>query len=93
VLAAARPQQLFDVGRKAYTQHLRDHNPKLSAIDNPVVVSVELGFEGESCRLHGHAWSQLDDGGAEKFADVGDFLAVDDALPILRSPLIWKEKV
>jgi hypothetical protein len=70
---------------------LRDHNPKLSAIDNPVVVSVELGFEGEGCRLHGHAWSQLDDGGAEKLVDVGYFLAVLRSrvlLPIPLSPLI-----
>jgi hypothetical protein len=80
VLAAARPQQLFDVGRKAQPQHLRDHNPKLRAIDNPVVANVELGFDGDGGAEQTHAWSQLEDGGAEQLADGGHFLRVDTLL-------------
>jgi hypothetical protein len=75
-----------DERRSSRTLGLRDHNPKLSAIDNPVVVSVELGFEGEGCRLRGHAWSQLDGGGAEKLVDVGHCLRV--YIPALLSPII-----
>jgi hypothetical protein len=33
--------------------------PEFSTIGHPVVVSVELGADGESGRQRGHAWSQV----------------------------------